>query len=134
MTKLREIADKLGLPIGKVFKFDDESFNELKFKIDEEGEVLFYHEEKEKWIISAWKLEDVYVKGYMLFDEMKQPKYATEDSKYYHMIWRILKDVIDNTNEVIDKSKDIINISNAKEYKKHIIKAFNETEKRLLNK
>lgn len=135
MTKLREIADKLGLPIEKEFKFDNEDINgSLVFKISENGNLEFLHQIKKEWILSSWSLQDVYEKGYILIEETKQPKYATEDDVYYSMIWRILKDFIVNTNQLIDNSKDIINISNAKEYKNHLIKAFNETEKRLLNK
>ena len=85
MTKLREIADKLGLPIEKEFRLDDEQFNKLVFKIDEEGNILFWNDNTVKFVLSSWSLIDIYTKGYVLVDKSKMPKYATEDYKYFEI-------------------------------------------------
>ena len=130
MTKLREIADKLGLPIEKPFKIED-SISDLTFKINEKGEMLFYHEEKEKWLVSAWDLVDVYVKGYVLVDEHKEE--YMRDKLFYDLISEILTDYLQTINLLIDNSKDNINIFYAKENKYKAEKVLKELERRLLN-
>lgn len=129
MKKLREIADKLELPIEKEFKLNE--INSLVFRIDDKGNVLFYHEEKEKWLISAWDLVDVYVKGYVLVDEHKEE--YMRDKLFYDLISEILTDYLQTINLLIDNSKDNINIFYAKENKYKAEKVLKELERRLLN-
>lgn len=134
MTKLREIVDKLGLPINQEFMLDvsTKSFgSSLILKINEEGEVLFYHEENEKWLISAWSLVDVYVKGYVLVDEYKEE--YMRDNLFYALISEILTDYLKRINFLIDNSKDSINVFYAKEDKYKAEKVLKELERRLLN-
>jgi hypothetical protein len=130
MTKLREIADKLGLPINKSFLIED-SISGLTFKINEKGETLFYHEEKEKWIISAWSLIDVYVKGYTLINIVKE---NNKDDEYYTNIRLALIDYHDAIVEELKATIDIIHISLLRETKWKAFDLIKQTEERLLNK
>lgn len=134
MTKLREIADKLGLPIEKEFRLDDEQFNKLVFKIDEEGNILFWNDNTVKFVLSSWSLIDIYTKGYVLVDEFKISEYAIEDSKYYANIYQVLKDYSGELSESISLAKDVIAIHSFKQLKSRVVQLIEETERRLLNK
>lgn len=131
MTKLREIADKLGLPIGKEFRLDDEQFNKLVFKIDEEGNILFWNDNTVKFVLSSWSLIDVYIKGYVLVDENKR---NIKDEEYYTKVRLVLIDYHDAIVEEIKSTRDIIHLSLLRETKWKAFDLIHETEKRLLNK
>lgn len=135
MTKLREIADKLGLPIGKVFKFDDK-ISPLSLKIDNDGNVLFYHEEKEEWVKSYHDLEDIYIKGYTLIDwiKPKREEIGLPNSEYLKGISNILKEYKESLEEELNKTQSAFEIQENKDTRNLIEMLIKETERRLLNK
>lgn len=135
MTKFREIADKLGLPIGKVFKFDD-SISPLSFRIDDEGNVLFYHEEYDEWVQSYHSLEEVYVKGYTLIDWVKPKRQEVEltDLEYFKEMYNMLKEYKENLEEELVKTQSVFEIQENKDTMNIVKMLINETERRLLNK
>ena len=135
MTKLREIADKLGLPIGKVFKFDDK-ISPLSLKIDNDGNVLFYHEEKEEWVKSYHDLEDIYIKGYTLIDwiKPKREEIGLPNSEYLKGISNILKEYKESLEEEFNKTQSVFEIQENKDTRNLIEMLIKETERRLLNK
>ena len=135
MTKFREIADKLGLPIGKEFKFDDNT-TDFIFKINDEGSVLFYHEVKDEWVKSYHSLEDVYVKGYTLIDwvKPKRQEIGLPDSEYFKGIYNMLKEYKEDLEEELVKTQSVFEIQENKDTMNIVKMLINETERRLLNK
>lgn len=131
MTKLREIADKLGLPIEKEFRLDDEHFNKLVFKIDEEGNILFWNDNTVKFVLSSWSLIDIYTKGYVLVDENKQ---NIKDEEYYSKLLNILDRYLDSLELELYSTTSCISISDIKWFKENIKELIDETQRRLLNK
>lgn len=131
MTKLREIADKLGLPIGKEFRLDDEQFNKLVFKIDEEGNILFWNDNTVKFVLSSWSLIDIYNKGYVLVDENKQ---KNKEKEYHSRVLNILDRYLDSLELELYSAISCISISDIKELKENTKELIEETQRRLLNK
>lgn len=132
MTKLREVADKLGLQIGKVFKIDN--IKSLVFRIDDEGNVLFYHEEKECWIQSAWSLVDVYVVGYTLIDWIKPTKndIGLASEEYFKGILNILNEYNESLEEEFIKTQSVFEIQENKDTRNIIKMLINETKKKII--
>lgn len=131
MTKLREIADKLGLPIEKEFRLDDEQFNKLVFKIDEEGNILFWNDNTVKFVLSSWSLIDIYTKGYVLVDENKR---NIKDEEYYSKLLNTLDRYLDSLELELYSTISCISISDIKWFKENIKELIDETQRRLLNK
>lgn len=131
MTKLREIAEKLGLPIEKEFRLDDEQFNKLVFKIDEEGNILFWNDNTVKFVLSSWSLIDIYTKGYVLVDENKR---NIKDEEYYSKLLNILDRYLDSLELELYSTTSCISISDIKWFKENIKELIDETQRRLLNK
>ena len=133
MTKLREIADKLGLPIEKEFRLDDEQFNKLVFKIDEEGNILFWNDNTVKFVLSSWSLIDIYTKGYVLVDESKEDN-KDLDKVYLTLVLEMSEAFIRYQEDLLNKTTDIITISNIKRQDNKVKFILEETQRRLLNK